>query len=121
MALCRFEVEGAEDATLSNIPKYSFGNFESTVNNFGVLLHRNFVGTTTRHQAQKFGSLVFSIDQAMEGEKDKPSGDARKGGLKKTFSDQRNALKGIYDYNGHKFLVTLKSFSIESLQTNRVV
>jgi hypothetical protein len=55
---------GVEDgATLASIPKYSFGNFESTVNNFGVLLHRNFVGTTTLHQAQKFGNVAFVIDR----------------------------------------------------------
>lgn len=115
-------MEGTEEgATLSNIPKYSFGNFESTVNNFGVLLHRNFVGTTTRHQAQKFGNVVFSIDQVMESEKDKSPADIRKAGQKKTLSDSRNVLKGIYDHKGHKLLVTLKSFSIESLQTNRVI
>jgi sugar diacid utilization regulator len=56
----------------------------------------------------------------MQGEKDKPD-EIRKAGSKKTQSDTRVALKGIYEYKGNKLLVTLKSFSIESLQTNRIV
>jgi hypothetical protein len=64
--MVRFEMEGADDnPNLANIPKFSFGNFENTVSNFGVLLHRNFVGTTSLHQAQKFGNFAYSIDHAM--------------------------------------------------------
>ena len=60
----RFDIDGHDNGnTLSTIPKFSFGNFENTVNNFGVLLHRNFVGTTTLHQVQKFGKVAFSIDR----------------------------------------------------------
>lgn len=55
-----------EVATLSNIPKFTLGNFEGTVNNFGVLLHRNFVGTTSLLQAQKFGKVALNIDRQME-------------------------------------------------------
>lgn len=120
-SILRFDIEnGNEGATLSNIPKLTYGNFEGTVNNFGVLLHRDFVGTTTLHQAQKFGNFAYAIDRTMEGEKDKSSDD-RKGGQKKALMDDRIALKGIWEFNGNKLLVTLKSFSIESLQTNRIL
>ena len=37
------------------------------------------------------------------------------------MSDSRTSIKGIYDYKGFKLLLTLKSFAIESLQSNRVL
>ena len=73
--LCYSRFEGEENdasTSLSGIPKFSYGHFEKTVNNFGVLLHRNFVGTTTLHQAQKFGKVANTIDTVMQEEKDIP-------------------------------------------------
>jgi hypothetical protein len=71
------------------------------------------VGTSTLHQAQKFGKVAIAIDHVMQEEKDKPN-ESRKMGHKKTLIDTRTALKSIYEHKGHKLLVTLKSFSIES-------
>ena len=56
----------------------------------------------------------------MQEEKDKPA-DSRKSGQRNTFVDTRTALKGIYEFKGCKLLVTLKSFSIESKQTHRII
>jgi len=85
-----------------------------------VLLHRNFVGTTTLHQSQKFGKIALAIDKVMQDEKDKHI-EARKISQNKTFVDPRTTLKAIHEHNGHKLLVTLKSFAIESQQTKRIV
>jgi hypothetical protein len=78
------------------------------------------VGTTTLHQAQKFGKIALAIDRVMQDEKDKVV-DPKKTGQKKTLVDPRTTLKAIYEHKGHKMLVTLKSFAIESLQTNRII
>jgi hypothetical protein len=84
-----------------------------------VLLHRNFVGTSTVHQRQKFGKLAVGVDQAMQIDKDKPV-EAGQGGHKKIV-DTRVALKSIYEYKGHKLLLTVHSFAIESVQTHRTI
>ena len=83
-------------------------------------MHRNFVGTTTLHQAQKFGKVACSIDASMLEEKDKPV-DERRTGHRKSFVDARTCLKAIYEHQNHRLLVTLKSFVIESEQTKRAV
>ena len=83
-------------------------------------MHRNFVGTTSLHQAQKFGKVACSIDASMLEEKDKPV-DERRTGHRKSFVDARSCLKAIYEHQGHRLLVTLKSFVIESEQTKRTV
>jgi len=56
----------------------------------------------------------------MQDEKDKHI-EARKISQNKTFVDPRTTLKAIHEHNGHKLLVTLKSFAIESQQTKRIV
>ena len=56
----------------------------------------------------------------MQEEKDRHS-DSRKGPHRKSFVDSRTSIKAIYEYRGHKLLVTLKSFFIESEQTRRVI
>jgi hypothetical protein len=72
--LYRYHAEGAEPGvSIANISKFTYGHFEHTVNNFGILLHRNFVGASTLLQAQKFGSIASKIDKYMQEEKDKPA------------------------------------------------
>ena len=56
----------------------------------------------------------------MQGEKDVPA-EGRKGGKRKSLSDGRVAIKGIFELRGQKFLVTLTSFAIESVQTGKVL
>jgi hypothetical protein len=41
---------------LSKISKNSSGNFESTVNNFGVLINKNFGYDSIEHRVQVFGN-----------------------------------------------------------------
>jgi hypothetical protein len=106
--------------SLSNISKFTFGNFENTVSNFGVLLHRNFVGSSTLQQAQKFGGLAARIDRQMQQERDRPA-DTRRATQRKSLSDNRTAVKAIFDFHGAKLLLTLRSFAIESVQTHRVL
>jgi hypothetical protein len=90
------------------------------VSNFGVLLHRNFVGASTLLQAQKFGKLAVRIDQQMQQERDRPA-DNRKATQRKSLSDNRIAIKAIYDMKGAKLLLTLRSFAIESVQSHRIL
>ena len=106
--------------SLAHISKFTYGHFEQTVSNFGVLLHRNFVGASTLLQAQKFGKLALKIDQKMQEERDQPT-DHRKTTQRKSFSDNRIAIKAIYDLKGAKLLLTLRSFSVESVQTHRIL
>jgi hypothetical protein len=56
----------------------------------------------------------------MQEEKDKPT-ENRKSNQRKSLNDNRTSLKGIYDYKGFKLLLTLKSFSIESVQSHRIL
>lgn len=84
------------------------------------MLHRNFVGASTLLQAQKFGKLAVKIDQHMQEERDKPV-DHRKTTQRKSFSDNRIAIKAICDLKGAKLLLTLRSFSIESVQSHRTL
>lgn len=85
-----------------------------------MLLHRNFVGASSLLQAQKFGALAQKIDSRMQEEKDRPL-ENRRSGPRKSLNDGRTALKGIYDFRGLKLLLTLKSFSIENVQSHRVL
>lgn len=85
-----------------------------------MLLQRNFQGLSTLHQAQKFGKIATEVDKNMQEEKDR-SAEGSKNSHKRTLSDARTALKAIYEYNGHKLLLTLKSFSIELIQTHRIL
>lgn len=85
-----------------------------------MLLHRNFVGASSLLQAQKFGAIAQKIDKRMQEEKDKPQ-ENRRPGQRKSLNDNRTALKGIYDFRGLKLLLTLKSFSIENVQTHRIM
>lgn len=55
--------------------------------------------------------MAQTIDRVMQADKDKVV-DPRKTGQNKTFIDPRSTIKAIYQHNGHKFLITLKSFSI---------
>jgi hypothetical protein len=106
----RFGVDGADGSSpLASIPRFSCGYFEQTVNNFGVLLHRNFEGTSTLSQAQKFGSMAIQGDLVMQTEHDKPV-EQRKG--RQLLSDTRTCLKTIQDFHGHRLTLTLQSFSI---------
>ena len=89
------------------------------MNNFGVLLHRNFIGTTTLHQVQKFGKLAAPVDTIMQADKDRPV-EKGKAGNKKLI-DTRTSLKAIYEYKGHKLLLVLHSFCINSVQTSRTI
>lgn len=69
------------------------------------------------HQAQKFGSMAAGINKIMLQEKDKPIYNEKKNALLKKIkdrSDNRNFIKTVYDFNGHKLNVTLKSFSVDS-------
>jgi hypothetical protein len=72
------------------------------------------------HQAQKFGQLANKMDRQMQIEKDVPA-EGRKGNKRKSLSDGRTAVKGIFELKGQKFLVTLTSFSIESVQTGKIL
>ncbi len=56
----------------------------------------------------------------MQGEKDVPA-EGRKGGKRKSLNDGRVSIKGIFELRGQKFLVTLTSFAIESIQTGKVL
>lgn len=85
-----------------------------------MLLHRNFVGASSLLQAQKFGAVAQRIDRAMQEEKDRPQ-EGRRSGQRKSLSDNRTALKGVLDFRGAKLLLTLKSFSIENVQSRRVL
>lgn len=85
-----------------------------------MLLHRNFVGASSLLQAQKFGAVAQRIDKRMQEEKDRPQ-ENRRTGQRKSLNDNRTALKGIYDFRGLKLLLTLKSFSIENVQSRRVL
>jgi hypothetical protein len=69
------------------------------------------VGSSTLLQAQKFGSIASKIDKYMQEEKDKPA-ENRKGNHRKSLNDNRTSLKAIYEYKGHKLLLTLKSFAV---------
>lgn len=85
-----------------------------------MLLHRNFVGASSLLQTQKFGAIAQKIDKQMQDEKDKPQ-ESRRSGQRKSLNDNRTSIKGIYDFRGLKLLLTLKSFSIENVQTHRVM
>ena len=50
---------------IKKIAKGSFGEFENTVRNFGVLMNRNFGSETTEHQVQKFGPRVKQLNEFM--------------------------------------------------------
>lgn len=56
----------------------------------------------------------------MQKERDRPA-DHRKTTQRKSFSDNRTAIKAIYDLKGAKLLLTLRSFSIESAQSHRTL
>ena len=56
----------------------------------------------------------------MQGEKDVPA-DGKKGSKRKSLSDGRVSIKGIFELRGQKFLVTLTSFAIESVQTGKIL
>lgn len=55
----------------------------------------------------------------MQEEKDKPLQDHKH--TRGSVVDSRTSLKGIYDFEGHKLLLTLKSFSIESAHTHKIL
>lgn len=56
----------------------------------------------------------------MQEERDRPT-DNRRTTQRKSLNDNRTALKGIFDLRGAKLLLTLRSFSIESVQSHRIL
>lgn len=62
-------ISDSTDKSITNdvkkIAKGSFGEFEKTVRNFGVLMNKNFGSETTEHQVQKFGSRVKQLNEFM--------------------------------------------------------
>ena len=50
----------------------TYGEFEKTVSNFGVLINKNFGNETVLHQSQKFGKMALSVNKLLIQEKDKP-------------------------------------------------
>ena len=123
---CRNFTENGDvnhNASLSKIPKFTYGGFENTVRNFGVLLNRNFGTETTIHQMQKFGKIAKNMNKIMFEEKDQVLTDPKKLALlkkQKEYSDIRTQIKSIYDYNGHKLFVVLKSFSIYEANSDKL-
>jgi hypothetical protein len=116
-------VNGSASATNSfnKIPKLTYGDFEKTVSNFGVLINKNFGNETTVHQSQKFGKIAKKIDRIMMQEKDKPTYNEKKNAILKKIkdrSDNRTTIKAVYDFAGEKLHITLKSFTIESEKSN---
>ena len=104
-------------SSLTRIPKLTYGEFEKTVSNFGVLINKNFGNETSVHQAQKFGKMAAGINKIMLQEKDKPIYNEKKNALLKKIkdrSDNRTSIKTVYDYKGQKLHATLRSFFVES-------
>jgi hypothetical protein len=101
--------------SFNKIPKLTYGDFEKTVSNFGVLINKNFGNETTVHQSQKFGKIAKKIDHIMMQEKDKPTYNEKKNAILKKIkdrSDNRTTIKAVYDFEGEKLHITLKSFTI---------
>lgn len=108
-------------SSLNKIPKLTYGEFERTVSNFGVLINKNFGNETSVHQSQKFGKMAAGINRIMLQEKDKPMFNEKKNALLKKIkdrSDNRTSLKAVYDWHGQKIHATLKSFCVESDRTS---
>ena len=57
--------EQTVSSSLNKIPKLTYGEFEKTVSNFGVLINKNFGTETSVHQAQKFGKMAAGINKIM--------------------------------------------------------
>lgn len=51
--------------SINKIPKLTYGEYEKTVCNFGVLLNKNYGNETSVHQAQKFGKLAVKVNDIM--------------------------------------------------------
>lgn len=103
---------------VKKIAKGSFGEFEKTVRNFGVLMNKNFGSETTEHQVQKFGPRVKQLNEFMSTSQ-KSEESSRKAMLLqkvKDRSDGRTFIKAICEHGSTKLYLTLKSCELEVIQ-----
>lgn len=114
-------MEGGEaGGGLTGIPKFTFGRFENTVSNYGVLLNRNFIGTSTLHQMQKYGKIAKNMDRLMQEEKDQSRPDSKNDAShRQSITDARTSIKAVHELNGHRLLLTLSSFSIVATDSDK--
>jgi hypothetical protein len=72
---------------------------------------------------QKLGPIAKHMNKIMEADKDKPLNDKKSALMKKIRdrSDNRTFLKSVYDLNGEKVFVVLKSFNIETASAHKTM
>lgn len=102
-----------QQAGIKKIAKGTFGHFEMTVRNFGVLMNKNFGQESTQHQIQKFGPRVKKLNDFMISGGGSLEDTTKKNALMqkiKDRSDGRTFIKAIYQKDEVKIFASLKSF-----------